>query len=269
MKNKILSIQAFACGQEAFHFSELYINSQGKEELLPINVLLCEHKKYGHFLINTGCTEQLKKNMPQYLKYKQKHRLKFSAEDSIVRQLQNNGMDPLLIKKILLTHCSPECCGALPLLPKYELLSSAQVLCLIKTRDTQGDMMKSTLPQAVIPVKAAGIFKGETPLRAYFKWIYDMFGDGSVLGFDLRGHSSEMTGFYFTETKLLYAADAAVDERVIEQDLVPSEKMLELQAYPDEYLLTLASLKRLHRENPDVTLRFLHSETIPVFGNEN
>ena len=72
-------------------------------------------------------------------------------------------------------------------------------------------------------------------LKAYFKWIFVIFGDGSVLAFDLSGHRSEMTGFYFTESRFLYAADAAVDERVLTQELVPSEKLLSQQSYPDEY----------------------------------
>ena len=258
---KILSLRAFACGYETFHFSELYINAKDGEETLPVNVLLLEHRKYGHVLVNTGCSELLKKNMAQYLRYKQKHKIHFSEQDCIIEQLKQNDIDPLLIKKVLLTHCSPECCGALPLLPRYEIISSAQVLCLLKTRDIDEDMMKSTLPEAIIPVRAAGLFQGVTPLRSYFKWIFDIFGDGSVLAFDLSGHRSEMTGFYFTESKLLYAADAATDERVLEQGLVPSEKMLSLQSYPDEYLVSLMTLRRLHKEHPEITIRFLHSKS--------
>ena len=82
-----------------------------------------------------------------------------------------------------------------------------------------------------------------------------------MLAFDLSGHRSEMTGFYFTESKLLYAADAATDERVLEQGLVPSEKMLSLQSYPDEYLVSLMTLRRLHKEHPEITIRFLHSKS--------
>ncbi len=67
MKHKILSIQSFACGTEAFSFSELFINSNGREETLPINVLLCEHRKYGHFLVNTGCSSCLKKNKARFV----------------------------------------------------------------------------------------------------------------------------------------------------------------------------------------------------------
>ena len=264
--NKIISLRAIACGSESFNFSELFINSNGREETLPVNVLLLEHRKFGNILVNTGCSELLKKNMTVFFKYKQNHKLKFDDTDCITEKLEAEGSDPMIIKKVILTHCSPECSGALPLLPKYELISSAQVLCLIKTRDLDDDMMKSTMPEMNIPVKAAGIFNGQTPLKNYFKWIYDILGDGSVLGFDIRGHRKEMMGLYFPESKLLYAADAAVDERVLDQELVPSEKLLETQSYPEDYLVTLSTLRRLHRECPEITIRFLHSKAVP-FGS--
>ena len=265
MMNKIISIRAIPCGRESFNFSELFINSKGKEETLPINVLLLEHRKLGNILVNTGCSELLKKNVTVFFKYKQKHKLSFDSSDCIADRLEAEGSDPMIIKKVILTHCSPECCGALPLLPKYEIVSNAQVLCLIKTRDLDDDMMKSTMPEMKIPVRAAGIYNGQTPLKSYFKWIYDILGDGSVLGFDIRGHRKEMMGLFFPESKLLYAADAAVDERVLDQELVPSEKLLELQSYPEDYLVTLSTLRRLHRECPDICIRFLHSKDIPSF----
>ncbi len=262
--SKILSLKAVACGSERFDFSELFINSNGKEESLPINVLLLEHRKFGNILVNTGCSKLLKKNPALFLKYKQKHKLTFDDSDCITAKLEADGLDPMIIKKVILTHCSPECCGALPLLPKYELISSAQVLCLIKTRDTDDDMMKSTLPDARIQVKAGGIFNGQTPLKKYYKWVYDILGDGSVLGFDIRGHRKEMMGLFFPEQDLLYAADAAVDERVLDSELVPSEKLLELQSYPEDYLVTLSTLRRLHRECPEIEIKFLHSKDIQV-----
>ncbi len=261
--NKIISIRQFVCGEEVFNFSDLFINSDSGEQTLPVNVLMLEHRKLGTILINTGCTGLLKKKLPQFISYKQKHKLRFEDPDSITEQLDKENIDPLVVKKVILTHCSPECCGALPLMPKYELISSAQVLCLIKTRDTDEDMMKSTLPDDSIPIKAAGIFNGQTFLNNYFKWVYDISGDGSVLGFDLKGHSRAMLGLYFTESRLLYAADAAVDERVLDEGLVPSDKLLSLQSDADDYLVTLSTLRRLHRENPDVTIRFLHSRSFP------
>ena len=260
--SKIISMKSFACGTETFCFRDLYINSDGKEETLPINVLLFEHRRLGHILVNTGCSDLLRKNPAQLLKYRQKRRIHFERNSDITDLLEAEGIDPLLIKKVILTHCSPECCGALPLLPRYEIISSAQVLCLIKTRDLDDDMMKSTLPESTVPIRAAGIYNGKTFLKDYFKWVYDILGDGSVLGFDLRGHRQEMMGLYFTESGLLYATDAAVDERVLTEELVPTEKLLSMQAYPDDYLITLMTLRHIHRDHPEVNIKFLHSETL-------
>ena len=259
--NKIISMKSFSCGKESFNFKELFINSNGKEETLPINVLLFEHRKLGHILVNTGCSDLLRKSPAQLLKYRQKRKIQFERNNDITDILEAENIDPLLIKKVILTHCSPECCGALPLLPRYEIISSAQVLCLIKTRDLDDDMIKHTLPENTVPIRAAGIYNGKTFLKDYFKWVYDILGDGSVLGFDLRGHRQEMIGLYFTETGLLFAADAAVDERVLTEELVPTEKLLSIQAYPDDYLITLTTLRHIYRDHPEIRIRFLHSKT--------
>ncbi len=261
---KIISVRFFECGKEEFDFSELYINSEAGKKTLPVNVILAEHKKLGNMLINTGCADTLKKNLTQYSKYKIKHKLEFNKQSSIIYQLEQEQTDPLCIKKVLLTHCSPECCGALPLLPKYELISSAQVMCSIKLEQLDDGMLKSTMPDKSVPIRAAGIFSGDIFLKKYFKWVYDILGDGSVLGVDLRGHTKEMMGFYFTEHKLFYAADAATDETVLKDGLVPSENLLELQAYPDEYLSTLMTLRKIYREHPEIRFVFLHSQITSV-----
>lgn len=258
----IVSLRFYECGMEEFDFGECFINSKGKKEKLPVNVVLLEHRRFGNMLINTGCADTIKKNLANYAAYRIKHKLEFDSESSIIYRLEKEDTDPLMIKKVLLTHCSPECCGALPLLPRYELISSAQVMCMIKLGKKEDGVFRSTMPSSDIPVRAAGIFSGETVLKKYFKWVYDILGDGSVLGVDLRGHVGEMMGFYIPEMKLFYAADAAVDERVIENDLVPSESMLDRQVYPDEYLANLILLKKISREEKDIKLVFLHSRSV-------
>ena len=265
--NKIVSVRCFECGSEEFDFSELFTNSRYKTEKLPINVLHIEHKKFGNILINTGCTECLKKNLTKYTKYKTVHKLSFSKKDSIIYQLEKEDTDPLCIKKVLLTHCAPECCGALPLLPKYEIVSSAQVLCAVKLGISDDLILKGTMPSPEVPIKAVNVYNRIFWLDDYFKFVYDILGDGSVLGVDLRGHYSEMMGFYLPEYKLFYAADAAIDERVITEDLDPSEKLLEQQTYSDDYLSAISTLKRIHKEQPDVQIMFLHSkkENFKVF----
>ena len=75
MKNKIITIKRYICGKEEFDFSELFVNTEYGTEILPINVFLIEHKKLGNILINTGCSNLLKKNAVQYSALKTKHKI--------------------------------------------------------------------------------------------------------------------------------------------------------------------------------------------------
>lgn len=257
---KIVSLKILHCGYEEFKMSELYMNTDFKTEKLPVNVILLEHRKFGHILINTGCSKEMKKNPAAYAKYIMKHRITFKKDDTVIAQLEKEHMDPLCIKKVLLTHANAECCGALPLLPKYELLSTAQLLCVMKFDNDSDNIIKSTFPKDNIPMKAFNVYKGETPLKSCFKYVYDVLGDGSVLAVDISGAANAMTGYFIPEENIFFAADAAIDERFLEMDLFPSEKLLSMQYDADDYISVTATLRRLHREYPEIKFLFSHSK---------
>ena len=256
---KIVSLKILPCGYEEIKMSEMYLNTDFQTEKLPVNVILMEHRKFGHILINTGCSKEMKKNPEAYAKYLLKHKISFRREDTVIAQLEKDNMDSLCIKKVLLTHANAECCGALPLLPKYELLSTAQLLCVMKFDNDSDHIIKSTFPKENIPMKAFNVYKGETPLKSCFKYVYDALGDGSVLAVDISGAANAMTGYFIPEENLFFAAEAAIDERVLEQDLFPSEKLLSMQYDADDYISVLATLRKLHREYPEIKFVFSHS----------
>ena len=257
---KIVSLKVLHCGYEEFRMNELYPNAGFTAEKLPINVILMEHRKFGHILINTGCTKEMKRNAVSYSKYALKRKVSFSNEDTVISQLEKENMAPICIKKVLLTHANAECCGALPLLPKYELMATAQLLCVMKFDSDSENIIKSTFPKENIPMKAFNVFKGETPLKSCFRYVYDVLGDGSVLAVDIRGAANAMTGYFIPEENIFFAADAAIDERVLESSLFPSEKLLSMQYDADEYISTLSTLGKLHREYPEIKFIFSHSK---------
>ena len=86
--NKITSLRILPCGYEEFKMSELYVNSDFKTEILPINVILMEHRKLGHILINTGCTKEMKKNAISYSKYIVRRKVSFNKEYTVIAQLE-------------------------------------------------------------------------------------------------------------------------------------------------------------------------------------
>ena len=257
---KIVSMKVLHCGYEEIKMSEMYLNTDFKTEKLPVNVILLEHRKFGHILINTGCSKEMKRNPAAYAKYLMKHKVTFTKEDTLIAQLEKENMDALCIKKVLLTHINAECCGALPLLPKYELLSTAQLLCVMKFDNDGDSIIKSTFPKENVVMKAFNVYKGDTPLKSCFKYVYDVLGDGSILAVDISGAANAMTGYFIPEENVFFAADAAIDERVLDNDLFPSEKLLAMQYDPDDYISVTATLRKLHREFPEIKFIFSHSK---------
>ena len=262
--DKIISFKRYVCGKEEFNFSELYRQCNEGKKSLPINVFLFEHRKFGNILINTGCSQFMKKNPAAFAKLLVNHKISFKKEDEFCSQLLKEEIDPICIKKVLLTHCLPECCGSLPLLPRYEIISTARVLAVLCISDTSDGIIKSTLPSSKIKKSAAGVYNGGCILNDYFKWIFDVFGDGSVLAVDISGYASAMAGFFFTERNLFIAADASIDMKAIEKELIPSDKLLNKASSPDDYISVLATLRRMHKEHPEIKLIFSHSENLPV-----
>ena len=260
--DRIISFSRYICGKEEFDFSELYRNCDIGKKLLPVNVFRLEHKKYGNILINTGCSGLIKKNPAVFAKLLTKRKLIFNSSDEICAQLEAEGNDPVIIKKVLLTQCTPDCCGGLRMLPRYELISTAKVLAVHMLSDPADGLIKNTLADDDIKKSAAGIFKGTTFLKDYFKWVYDVLGDGSILAVDLSGYAKAMAGYYLSEKNIFIAADASVNIQAVEEKLTPSDKLLSKTFYPDDYLSVLITLRRLHKEHPDLKIIFSHSENI-------
>ncbi len=258
--DKIIDIKKYICASEELDFSAMYRQCSLGTKTLPVKVYMLEHRRQGHILIDTGCSRLLRNNPLTFARMLSRSRLSFGLSDDICTRLTEEKKDPLIIRKVLLTHCHPECCGALPLLPKYELISTPQVLAVLRNADSRQDgIMKQTLPPPEIKRRAAGIYEGETILREYFKWVYDVFNDGSILAVDLNGHSRGMAGYYIPEKQIFFAADASIDETAVNEPLIPTKKLLSLQYDPDMYLSVLVTLRRIHKEHPEIKFLFSHS----------
>ena len=257
--DKIIDIKKYVCASEELNFSVLYRQCTLGIRKLPVNVYMLEHRRQGHILINTGCSRLLRNNPLAFARMLSRSRLSFGIDDDICSQLLRENIDPVVVRKVLLSHCHPECCGALPLLPKYELISTPQVLGVLRNADSRDGIMKNTLPPPGTVRRSAGIYEGETFLRSYFKWVYDIFEDGSVLAVDLNGHCRAMAGFFIPEKNVFFAADASIDETAVNEPLVPTSKLLGKQYDPDIYLSVLITLRKMHKEHPEVRFLFSHS----------
>ena len=63
-----------------------------------------------------------------------------------------------------------------------------------------------------------------------------------------------------SEKNIFFAADASIDMTAVEEGLVPGDKLLSRAFYPDDYISVIATLRRLHKEHPEIRFLFSHSE---------
>ena len=134
---------------------------------------------------------------------------------------------------------------------------------VLSVADPADDVMKSTLPSEEIPRRSAGLFQGKSFLKDYFKWIFDVFGDGSVLAVDLSGVYSAMAGFFLPEKNLFFVGEAALDEEMLLRGEEPSYKLLSRQKHPEDAAKVQKTLRLLLKEHPEVHLCTSRQETLP------
>lgn len=259
--DKIISLKKYCCGTEELDLSQLYCSCNIGKIKAPVNVFMTEHKKFGPILINTGFSPLLKINRLNYLRFSTGRSISFSSADTITKLLSDDGMDPLCVRKVLLTDCLPESCGSLCMLPRYELISSPGVLSQLKSGSV---MIPNLVPDDDIPCRVPGIYNGDTFLKGYFRFIFDVFGDGSVLAVETSGNSEKMCLFYLTEHNILFAGNASSDECAVLDKLEPTRKLLHKQYSKKEYISLLEKLRDMKQRDRQLRIFFTHSREADI-----
>ena len=72
-----------------------------------------------------------------------------------------------------------------------------------------GDLVfRNMIPTGNVKYCTVNEFTEEHFLSEYFTKLYDVFGDGSIIGTELNGHAKGQLGIYLSEQKMFLVADA-------------------------------------------------------------
>lgn len=252
---KILTLTPYACGRIQFSKKDY----KDKSFINPLNselVFRIEHKQFGNILFNSGYSRLLHKKSPKILLFLKGNKLIYTKGEEITAQLENEGMDELCIKKIILSHAAVDSIAGLNLFSNYTLISTAQALTRLDHSLFGEYIPKCMIPDTSIPRKAVALYQKKTFLENYFRYIYDILGDGSVLGVSLDGHSKGHIGLFLPEWNILLGGSACTDSINLHSE--PSGNFLSRQYDEEKYLATLNNLRRFLSENPNVHCIFSH-----------
>lgn len=254
----ITGVKLYKCGYCINNLRHVFRHHGREVREFPALVVLIRHRTLGNILYDSGYSELIYKNHLVSFLYNALNKTYVKETDTIAARLRADRVDPDSIHNIILSHAHPDHIGGLRLFRGYELISTQKVLDTLKNGNPFKLVFRNMIPDGDARCRAVVPFEGSTILDGYFDRIYDVLGDGSVLGMELSGHAAEQLGIYLPEYKLLFAADACWGA-----DLLGKVKNMRFVAKRIQdnyraYVRTAEQLERFVTDHPEITVIYSH-----------
>ena len=259
---KVRSIRSFTCGSCINNQRFILRGASAKKMRFPAKVFLLEHHNLGYLLFDTGYSQAVKHNGLVAKLYNLLNPIELSHDQVITAQLRAIGISSQEIKAIILSHLHPDHIGGLPLFREPDIYVSPEIWAQVVNPKQRSLLVFDNLLQQPL-VKYQVITRELTDhfLNRYFPHVYDVLGDGSILGVALEGHASGQIGVYLPEWNILLAADAAWNKFMLHRAKQMHWLARMVQHDFTTFLQTARDLRILEAEHPEIEIYFTHEQT--------
>ncbi len=256
----VTQVKPYACGYCTNNLAFAFRRRPWEKRQFPAAAFWIHHKKLGNLLYDTGYSEQIFQQRPFLILYRLLNPVTLTPRQTICRQLQADGIRPESIKTILLSHAHPDHIGGLSQFPGYRLVAFKETLDRLENPKARMLMDKGLLPHKSCIIRKS-LPKNQLYrhfLCSYFEQVYDLLGDGSIIGVRLDGHVKGQLGLWIPDKNLFLAADACWGN-----DLISSTRHMRwlprsLQEDFSQYQDTLRQICRLKQDYPQIHIWFSH-----------
>lgn len=257
-EKKVRKIKLYVCGSCVNDLGIVFQGHQKEKRKFPAMVAYIEHEKLGKILYDTGYSDAIYKNGIMSFLYNLLNKATIPKAQVITNRLVKDGVNPNDIHFVILSHAHPDHMGALPLLRNYKLIATKEVLRTMKNPKLLDLVFRNMQPGKGVKKYALREYEGDYFLKDYFSKVYDICGDGSMMGVALDGHAKGQLGIYFPEYQLLLASDACWGKDLIQ--LVPKMKRVPrlIQNNYREYQDTAKALSLFRQQHPEIDIVFSH-----------
>ncbi len=244
----------------------------------PALAALILHPTAGAILYDTGYADHFAsatRKLPERI-YRWLTPVQLPEEEQLGTQLRGFGVAIGEVSRVLISHLHADHVAGLRDLPRARFLALEQeVAHHLGPNALQGF---AALRRGVLPALLPSDFETRLdladacppvdlgPTWAPFSHGFDLIGDKSLIGIPLPGHSPAQLGVLLTtqdDQQILLAADSCWSARAWREQRLPSFLARPLFADWTDYRATLAGLKSVATQNPD--LRIVPSHCTETF----
>jgi glyoxylase-like metal-dependent hydrolase (beta-lactamase superfamily II) len=193
----VSDFKTYYCGYCINNLHRAFFGVPSQEQQFPAAAVLFRHNG-DCYLYDTGYSSRVLENGWRSKVYHLFNRIMVSDEDSLIYQLNKDGIRAPDIKGIILSHLHPDHIGGLPDFPGCKIIVSQGTYATLQKHSLLDLVFSRLLPSDLLSRLEVLDICGE----------HDLFGDGSVILKELSGHTQGQTGMYLPEFNTLFAADS-------------------------------------------------------------
>ena len=231
----------------------------------PALVGLIEHPRLGLMLYDTGYSgrfNEVTRGFPECL-YRWVTPVTLPPEEELLRQLEERGIRASDVETVFISHFHADHVAGLRDFPRARFIATREEYARSKGWGRWKRLRRAFLP-ALLPddlEKRLVYAEDCSVMQAGQGWepfteVYDLAGDGSLMGVNLPGHTASQLGVALTAEKVgnvFLVGDACWKMEGIEQGRGPSRLAYRLFDSAEQYDETFQKLMRLH-SGPDAPL---------------
>lgn len=259
---KIKSVTIYHCGYCVNDLGVMFRGRKREKRCFPASAVLICHRELGNILYDTGYSEAIFGKGVFLRLYRSLNPVILKKGQRIDERLAGDGICPESVRTIILSHAHPDHIGGLAGFDGYELITSAEVKRSIKRPGIRSLVLTSQLPpsEKAIRWRVPERTLDEHFLCRYFEKVYDLFGDGSVIGVELRGHCRGQMGLWIPDMRLFLAADACWGKDLVRDTRRMRQIPRLIQENFAQYQKTLRKIGLMKREHPEINVVFSHQQ---------
>ena len=251
----------------------------GKKRKIKFQALwgLILHPTKGYILFDTGYTERFykaTKNYPNKL-YADITKVKIKKEETIKFQLEAAGFSTEDIAYVFISHFHADHVGGLKDFPSAQIITSRVAWDYTKTlphfrafsRGVLLDLIPSDLDERIVFIE--DLQMNSDPI---FNRVFDVFGDESILVYELPGHARGQTGIKIATVNATYflIADACWLKASYEHYILPNPIVRLFFDSWSDFKTSLKNVHLFHKQFPKTKIVPTHcsESTDPLVSNQ-